>query len=291
MDPTLQSAYDLHVHCAPDVVPRVQDAFDLARDACEAGMAGVGLKDHTTSTVGRAHVLNRIYDGGPTFYSSIVLNPPVGGLNPAAVESALASGCDIVYFPTYAARHHVRTLGPDVSPVPHPREGVVELTVLSGTGDLKDEVRRIIDLIAEHDAVLATGHLSPEESLILLASASAAGVKRMIVTHASESVPAMSVADQRTAVECGAMIEHSFLAVTPCCPGTVSMEAVRDQIRAVGTEHCVLSSDFGQIANGPPVAAFGEHVRKLARLGFGEAEMREMIVVNPGRLMQGRGDA
>src|SRR6056297_1923594 len=88
----LQGAYDLHVHCSPDVVPRIQDVYDLAAAASAAAMAGVGLKDHTTSTVGRCHTLNRLYPTGPRFYSSIALNPPVGGLNPSAVEAALQSG-------------------------------------------------------------------------------------------------------------------------------------------------------------------------------------------------------
>lgn len=96
MGSLLEGAFDLHVHCSPDVVPRAQDLFDLAGSAHRAGMAGVGLKDHTTATVGRCHALNRMYPAGPQFYSSLALDPPVGGLNPSAVEAALASGVDIV---------------------------------------------------------------------------------------------------------------------------------------------------------------------------------------------------
>ena len=29
----LRGAYDLHVHCAPDVIPRAQDRVQLAEDA------------------------------------------------------------------------------------------------------------------------------------------------------------------------------------------------------------------------------------------------------------------
>ena len=280
----LRGACDFHVHCSPDVVPRVQDAFDLARAAHEAGMAAVGLKDHTTSTVGRCHVLNRLYPEGPRFLSSIVLNPPVGGLNAAAVEAALMSGADIVYFPTYAARHHLDCLGPRVSPVPHPEGGFEPISILRG-GRLADDVAPIVRLIAAHDAILSTGHIAPGESEALLLFAVQAGVRRMIVTHASESVPDMDVACQRRCARLGAKIEHSLLAVTPCCPGRVSPEVLAGQIRAVGVEHCLLSSDFGQLGNGPPVAAFARHLKGLQELGFDGHELRRMIVENPLSLL------
>ena len=38
-DPLLHGAYDIHIHCGPDVVPRAQDATALARDAQQAGLA------------------------------------------------------------------------------------------------------------------------------------------------------------------------------------------------------------------------------------------------------------
>lgn len=288
---TLAGAYDLHVHCGPDVVPRAQDAFDLARDAHAAGMLGIGLKDHTTSTIGRARMLNRLYPAGPRFYSSLVLNPPVGGVNPAAVESALQAGVDMIYFPTYAARHHLDILGADVTPVPQPSTGVIPLSVQDPAGELTSATRTIVKMIAQHDAVLATGHLSPRESLALLEYAQAQGVSRMVVTHASESVPNMCIEDQRIATEFGAKIEHSLLAVTPCCPGTIELSVIRDQIMAVGVAHCLISSDFGQVANGPPVQALSKYVEQLAGLGFGGEQMRVMLVDNPKSLVDGRRDS
>ena len=290
MNSLLKGAYDLHVHCSPDVVPRSQDVFDLARAASDAGMAGIGLKDHTTSTVGRCHTLNRLYSGVPRFFSSIALNPPVGGLNPAAVESALANGVDIVYFPTYSAAHHVEVAGADVTPVPHPADGVQRLSVLDDKRSLRPEVGTIVELISRYDAILATGHISPEESLALIDCAKSAGVGRMVVTHASQSVPDMSVDDQLACVSRGAVIEHCFLAVTECCPGTIPLDSIAEQIRAVGVGNVILSSDFGQPANGPPIEAFGRHAERLLSMGFHESELRAMLSENPQRLVAGRGD-
>ena len=254
-------------------------------------MAGIGLKDHTTSTVGRCHALNRMYSGRPRFFSSIALNPPIGGLNPAAVESALASGVDIVYFPTYSAAHHIELFGENVTPVPHPADGVQRLSVLDDERNLRSEVRAIVELIARYDAVLATGHISPAESLALIEYAKSVGVRRMVVTHASQSVPDMSVDDQLTCVSSGAVIEHCFLALTECCPGTIPLESIADQIRAIGVGNVILSSDFGQPANGPPIEAFGRHAERLLNIGFHESELRAMLSENPQRLVAGRGDS
>ena len=288
MEHLLKDAFDLHVHCSPDVVPRAQDIYDLARAAAEAGMAGVGLKDHTTSTVGRCHALNRMYPNGPRFYSSIALNPPVGGLNPSAVEAALASGVDIVYFPTYSAAHHIDLLGDNVTPVPHPASGPQRLSIVDESGAILPNVEQIIDVVAIHNAVLATGHISPSESISLLQAAVKLGVKQMVVTHASQSVPNMSIDDQQRAIGLGAHIEHCFLAVTECCPGTIPLESLAEQIQAVGHENVILSSDFGQPANGPPIEAFGKHVGRLHDLGFGEEELRAMLCDNPRRLLGNR---
>lgn len=286
----LQGAYDIHVHCTPDVIPRAQDLMALAQVAHRAGLAGIGLKDHTTSTVGRAYALNGLYPTGPRFFSTLALNPPVGSLNPVAAESALRAGVDVIYFPTYGARHHVEVWGAGQPPTafPLPAGDYQGVTILDETGQPKAECATILQLIARHDAVLATGHLSPTESLALLKLAGESGVKRMVVTHASESVTAMTSDQQREAIALGAMIEHCFFAVTDSCPDAIPLEKIRDQIRDVGVSNVILSSDLGQVANRPPVAGFAHYLERMRRLGFADDEMRVMIVDNPRRLLAER---
>jgi hypothetical protein len=288
MDTLLHGAYDLHVHCPPDVVPRAQDGLALARDARQAGLAGMLLKDHTAPTVGRVQALNQITGGLPHLISALVLNPPVGGLNPFAVEAALREGADVVYMPTYSARHQIAVLGPDAfaRAYPRPGGGWPGIAVLDDAGALKPEALDILDLIAEYDAVLATGHLSPEEVLALLAEARGRGVRRMMVTHASSKTPGMSVEQQREAVGCGAWIEHCLMGLIQ--GGDPLVESMRDQIRALGPEHVILSSDLGQAANGPVVAGFSRLLDRLRRAGLEDDEVRMMVVDNPGKLVAGR---
>lgn len=289
MDPThlLEGAYDIHIHASPDVIARAVDLKQLCRDAEQAGMAGILLKDHCTSTVGRVAALNLMSSGTCRFYSALALNPPVGSLNPTAVEAALRAGTDVIYFPTYGAAHHIRIWGAGKPPTafPLPRNHFEGLNILDERGALKRAAVDILKLIAEHDAVLATGHISARESLTLLRKAKELAVERMLVTHASESVPAFSVAEQKEAIALGALIEHSFFAVTPACPHKISLDSLRDTIRATGTAHAILSSDFGQTANGNPVANFLRYLIKFAELGFDVSELRRMTGANPARLL------
>jgi hypothetical protein len=286
----LENAFDIHVHCTPDVVERAEDLVALADAAQQAGMAGIVLKDHTTSTVGRVYALNRLRPEGPRFYSALALNLPVGGVNPLAVISALRAGASIIYMPTYCGKFHIETLGYGTAPagMPLPEEGRFHgYTILTEEGALTRETLEILDMIADHDAVLATGHLSPMESLPLLEEARRRGVRRMIVTHASEKVPGMRVEDQNRAIALGASIEHCFL---PCsqAAGNMPVSVIAEQIRGTGIERVILSSDFGQIPNGPIVPAYQTHLELLRREGFTDEEMHRMIVDNPRELLKGK---
>src|SRR6476469_9630743 len=83
----LRGAYDLHVHIAPDVVPRRIDDLALARRFAELGLAGFQLKSHYTSTAERASVVQAAVPDVAVL-GAIALNRAVGGMNPVAIEIA-----------------------------------------------------------------------------------------------------------------------------------------------------------------------------------------------------------
>lgn len=286
----LRGAYDLHIHAAPDVVPRSQDLPDLVRAASQAGMGGILIKDHTTSTVGRCYSMNRISNAKLRLFSCLALNPPVGGLNPSAVESALRCGADLIFFPTYGAANHIAKWGAGKPPTafPLPGGGYSGISILDGRSDLLPACEVILRLAAQFDAAVGTGHLSAMESMVLLRAAARCGVKRMIVTHASESVTPMPIEQQEEAARLGAFIEHSFFALTESCPGRVSLDFVCRQIREVGVESVILTSDFGQLANAPPVEGFLFYLQEMKKKGFSAQEIGIMVRENPRRLIERR---
>ena len=287
-DVLLEGACDIHVHASPDVIPRAADVVQIAEAAIKQKMSGLLIKDHTTSTTGRVYVLNHLLKSTCRFFSSLALNPPVGFVNPTAVESALRSGTDIIYFPTYGAENHIKKWGLGKPPTAFPvsKDDKKAFSLPDETGKVKHDIDAILKLIAGYDAVLGTGHLSPVESLELIRHARKAGVKRIVVTHASESVVDMEPDQQKQAAHMGAMIEHCFFAVTDSCPGKIQLETIRDQIHHVGVSSSILSTDFGQVENRPPVEGFLYYLGKMRALGFSEDELRVMIHDNPRKLME-----
>ena len=165
----LTGAIDMHIHAAPDVVPRKLDDLETARQAAARGMRAIVLKSHATLTADRAALVERVVPGVRVF-GGLALNHAVGGLNPAAVETALRLGAAEIWMPTLSAAGDPR------------RRAGPGLSVLNDHG-LKPEVHEILRLMAGGSAILGTGHLSPAEIMQLVPAAHAAGVRKILITH------------------------------------------------------------------------------------------------------------
>jgi hypothetical protein len=284
----LRGAIDAHVHAAPDVQPRQLDCLGLVQEARGKGMGGVLLKDHSTLTSDRAYVLNQTYSDFKV-YGSITLNDPVGGINPAAAEAAIRLGCREIFMPTYGARHHVSLWGKGSGPSAYPFSSNPQgISPIGESGKLKPEVQETLRLIAQADILLGTGHLSPSEIQILLRGAKEAGVKRILITHASLPLIRMSVEDQKEAVRLGSYIEHSFISTTQmmAAKGMIPIEEIAFQIRSLGAGRCVMSTDFGQTVNPSPVKGLEEFIRQMLLNGFPEEDITRMVRDNPRNLLE-----
>lgn len=267
---------DLHVHSSPDVRPRYANDLQVARDAAGAGMAAILLKCHVFPTADRASIADEVVDGVQVF-GSVVLNNPVGGLNPAAVRVTLQIGGRCVWMPTEDADNHRRRTG-----------GEPGLTVLDSRGRLKPEVHEIVAMIAEHDAILATGHLAVEESVALVQLAGELGARKVVVTHPDSSLVQMPVRVQRELTAAGALMERCFSDTTDK-PGAIGTADMADRIREVGVGSSVLTSDLGQPHNPKPVVGFALFVSALQACGLSEADIRQMAAINPARLLNMEG--
>ena len=281
----LCGAYDIHVHAGPDVMPRARDMVTLFREAAGAGMGGMLFKDHCFPTHAAVFALNASHKTSTRAFSALALNVTVGGVNPLAVEGALKAGLDLVYFPTYSTAPHLEKLGRKHLPMPLPKGEFAGIGIRDASGTVIPQVDEVLDLILEYDAVLATGHLSPEETLLLVEAAAKKRLPRVIVTHASEIVPGLSVDEQKRTVEMGAMIEHCFLATTDAVPGSVPVAEIVRQTHEIGAEHVILSSDYGKESLGSPVAGFRRALEDALAAGLTEDELDLVVRRNPKRLL------
>ncbi len=288
----LRGAYDLHVHIAPDVVPRRIDDLALARRFAELGLAGFQLKSHYTSTAERASVVQAAVPDVAVL-GAIALNRAVGGMNPVAIEIAAREGARTVWFPTVDSENEsgeetqfpagaripvwmelqreLRASGVEIAPVP----------VVGADGAVLPETRACLAAIARHGLVLATGHLSRDEIFAVVEAAREEGVREIVVTHPDFPSQNLPLDDQASLAEQGALLERCF--TTPHT-GKVTWERLFEAIRATGPEHSVLSTDLGQVANPAVEDGLGLMVDRLLAAGFDEEEIRTMAVVNTRRL-------
>lgn len=119
-------------------------------------------------------------------FGSITLNKVVGGINPKAVDVALKLGAKVVWLPTASAKNHLMKLGQD------PSQGV-DIVV---DGKVVPELETVFSLIREHNAVLGTAHVSPQEAFVVVEAARKAGVENIVVTHPEWWIVGMSLEDQ-----------------------------------------------------------------------------------------------
>ena len=77
----LAGAIDIHVHSAPDNVPRSIDGLEAAGSRATRACARIVLKNHYDPTAGLAYLARKAVPGVEVF-GGIDLNLTVGGMNP-----------------------------------------------------------------------------------------------------------------------------------------------------------------------------------------------------------------
>lgn len=285
----VEGMVDFHVHTAPDTFDRTVDAVEAARTARALGMRAVVLKGGAFETMTRA-AQARAEIGGVHVFGGVVLNWPMGGINAAAVEAMVAfrgAGAErlgrVVWLPSINARNHHERFG-------IPRPGV---EVFDGTR-LVPAMREILAMCAEHGLVLQTSHLSAGEALAVIREARAAGVEKIVCTHADYDPINMTIEEQREAARLGAYIEHAYIGafLGPDSPVErfrawrgVSVEQMAAAIRAVGAERCIIASDLGAAPCVAPAEGYLTFVRRLRALGITDRELDLMGRRNPAYLL------
>jgi hypothetical protein len=275
-DPILVGAIDLHAHYGPDSYPRQWDAFEVASLAQARGLRGVVLKNHWTETAGIAYLVRKYGAQGIEVFGAVTLDSPVGGVNPQAVRymvDVTGGWGRIVWMPTHDSEHEV-AFNEDRRPsVPVSRDGV-----------LLPDVLEVLDLVAANGLTLATGHVTPEETLMILGEARKRGVTRSIVTHPllDPQFTFMSVPQLRDAAALGAIIEITAGSLWREGPGR---GRVLEAIRALGPQTFFVASDSGLTGTPNHTDSLVMAARVLRQNGFDEHALDVMFKENPARLL------
>jgi hypothetical protein len=161
------------------------------------------------------------------------------------------------------------------------------INLFDENGELRVEMRYILEILAPSETILGTGHLSVGETLALVSAALEMGVERIVITH-PEYMDLIPIEDQINLAKRGVFMERCLLAANPATQsigGNLPFSVLVNNIRAVGVESTVLGTDFGQKKNDHPVEAMNRYLTDLLKAGFTETEIERMAVKNPAGLL------
>ena len=289
----LVGAIDLHCHSGPSVMPRSIDHLEIAREASKVGMKALLFKDHYYSVTPVTQLLMKHFqDLNVELLSGVPLNNTSGGFNRYAVDHGIKLGANLVWMPTFSAANHIRVHQQDKDfekKFPTTKEKMLEpipLSILDDSKKLLDEVKFILDLIAENDLVLSSGHLHISEIWVLFDEAKKRGVKRLLCNHPTYIIGA-SYDDITELVKLGSYIEHSMcMFVEKSKYQFYSPEELDQMIKAAGIEKTILGSDLGQVGNPSPVDGFRGVINMCLDLGYTKEDVHQLVAANAAKLMK-----
>jgi hypothetical protein len=145
-------------------------------------------------------------------------------------------------------------------------------------------VLEVLDLIKQRDLTLATGHVTPEEALMIIAEARQRGITKIIVTHPllGAQYTDMSLPQMQEAVKLGVAVEITAGAFSR--DGAAKTRAI-DVIKALGTQNVFVASDSGLVGTPNHPDALAMAAKALRAAGFSEQDLNRMFKETPARLV------
>jgi hypothetical protein len=314
----LGGAIDIHVHPGPHLFssPRRLDPFQAAIQARDAGMRAIVLLDCFEMSNGTAWLVNRQVPDFET-YGGMLLNTVYGGMNPRAFKTAIyyGDGAKYLNFGTHSTYYQASKEGRIVDGVFKPLSEIypkfrdeelsrcIRIPVNESPGPALDE---ILKLLASHPHIyMDTGHVSVEEAARLIDLKDKYGYEKVVVSSAVTKIA--TIEQLRTMAEKGAFIEFSMGAYTAATPiplthyyveeeyisidegmmeeASGGIVLVAEQMLELGSEHCIMSTDFGRYALSPPVEGLRQFIACVLDLGISPDDIRMMVKTNPEKLL------
>lgn len=284
----IQNSIDLHVHIGPEIIPRKYTAEELDKYEKDR-LYGAVLKNHFYPT---SYLIKSIKAKNIKLFGSIVLNNFVGGLNKEAIyaSSLLLESPLMVWFPTINAEQFLKQSGYEIPPewvggsLKKPRRTslVNSIKVTDGNNKINENTLEVLRMVKNTNSILATGHISWQESVALIEKARELGIKKIVVTHPIYQGIDMPVRIQKQLALMGAKIElcYSMYSIDK-----IPIEKMAGQIREIGPENCVLSSDVGQKFSPLPSEALFNFAINLYNLGIPLNDLEVMLVKNTRALL------
>lgn len=284
----IRNAIDVHVHIGPEIIPRKFTVQELT-NAEKGNIAGFVLKNHFYSTI--PFIKESKNKKGLKLYGSITLNNAVGGMNADAVYTAsyLNDNPFFVWFPTINAENFLIKSVYEIAPEwvknsnvkARTSQRVKPVKIVNKIG-LTQHTIEVLKAIKKCKAILATGHISAKETVIVVDKALDIGIKKIIVTHPIYQRIDMPINTQIYLAKKGCYIEQCYSMYSI---DKISIQAIAQQIKVIGPQSTILSSDVGQTFSPKPSRALYKFALLLLRERIMPSQLYTMMATNPKNLL------
>lgn len=278
----IKQAIDIHVHIGPEIIPRKFTVPDLVKSE-QGKIAGMVLKNHFYPTSSFIAEVKRI--DNLKLFGGIVLNNSVGGLNPEIIyANQLISDLPfMLWFPTINSENFLKKSKFEIAPEwvknnkfkARKAEDVIPVK-------LNKNIIKVLRAIKDCNAVLATGHISWQESVKLIDKAKKMGITKIVITHPVYQKINMPIEIQKNLAKKGCFIEQSYSMYSI---DKIPISQIARQLQEIGSQSIILSSDVGQTFSPSPSEALKEFAILLEKEGVTRNELYEMLVKNPRKLL------
>jgi hypothetical protein len=261
---------DFHVHSGPSILPRRSEDPETVQLATSAGVEWLVLKAHEGSSAERAQLAGGHVVGG------VVLNSTVGGANPDAVMVAAALGARVVWLPTISAEaHQLAVVGDDALAV-H-RQLAFRTVPMLRDGALAEEWYDVFDVVAEHDLVLASGHIPVPDVVEVFRLAAERGVRRFVINHPLFSFMGWDSELAATLLSLGVHLEVG-------CVADLEESATLQLLDEYDPSLLVFGSDLGHTSFPDYVDGVGSWIERVEPV-LGQGALTRIMTINGRELL------
>lgn len=281
---------DLHVHIGPELLPRKFTVPSII-EAERGKIRGMALKSHFFPTIPLIKSVN--IPENLMLLGSLTLNAYQGGLNPDIIYASakLSKNPLLVWFPTINSETFLKRSEYEIPPEwvsenfkSRKSSEVKTIKIVDDKNNLLPDTIAVLKEIKRNNCILLTGHLSGQESKILVDAALVIGINKIIITHPIYQRIDMPISMQRELTQNnGVYVEQSYSMYSI---DKIPIEKIAMQIKEVGAKNCIITSDVGQVSSPPPSQALKEFCNLLQKQDISENDLKLMGAVNPRKLLE-----
>ena len=287
----LKGSVDNHIHCCPHINKRSTNIFEVIKKAEQLEMHAVGLMDNFSNTSGYASLVKKYLPKLKLkVFGGLIMEPPSGGVNYENAKISLNysyfqnDGAKFISFPTHHTRHIAKL-------EKRKKNYIKNCFHVPDTGPTQ-ETMKILELIAQKNIVMNTGHLSAKETINLVKYAKKIGVKKILIPSNTFNLTTITKLKKfRPKFE----FSYFFISKATDIPLThvdgekhkiqgTNEKLIKILIKTAGPKNVILSSDCGVSILPKPHIGFSKFINHIQKLGFSKKEIEYMIKINPKKL-------